>query len=112
MENIRGYIVVKNRAFLNCHSLFQYQKENRPINQQEALLDREFDRVAASSGWLKSVFLFSTEVEDNHEVGENCYLLCLGSKEGGCTKTAPPFCGDCRWRRIKQLIQASNDQNP
>ena len=48
MENILWKILPEENTerFLTATPVFSTKKKNRPINQQEALLDKEFHRVA------------------------------------------------------------------
>ena len=54
-------------------------------------------RLLTTEGWTPRIWANFNQLDgmddeecefcDNHEVGENCYLVCLGSKEESCTKT-------------------------
>ena len=54
-------------------------------------------RLLTTKGWTPRIWANFNQLDgmddeecefcDNHEVAENCYLVCLGSKEESCTKT-------------------------
>ena len=50
--------------------------------------------------------------DDHHEVKEGCYFYCIGDNRC-CMKVITPYCGDCKWRRRKQIAQqgTNNDHN-
>ena len=50
--------------------------------------------------------------DDHHEVKEGCYFYCIGDNRC-CMKVITPYCGDCKWRRRKQIAQqgTSNEHN-